>query len=102
MIPLIESKKDELFALCRRYGVQTLELFGSATGENFDPATSDLDFLVEYRDRPIDGSFRDHFALKFDLEALFGRELDLIESGAIRNPFLLRAIDKNRIVLYAA
>jgi len=33
---------------------------------------------------------------------LFGRNVDLVETGAIRNPYFLRAIAKDRVVLYAA
>ena len=48
MPPLIEDEKEELFALCRIHGVRRLELFGSAARATFDPAKSDLDFLVDY------------------------------------------------------
>jgi predicted nucleotidyltransferase len=47
---LIETKRAELVRLCMQYHVRRLELFGSATGEHFDPDTSDLDFLVEFHD----------------------------------------------------
>ena len=103
MNPLIEAKKDELFALCRLYGVKTLELFGSATGDRFDPETSDLDFLVEYRDdAPPGGLFKGHFGLKFAMEDLFGRPVDLVMPRAIRNPYFLQEIRRDRVVLYAA
>ncbi len=77
MTPLIEDKKEELFTLCRQYGVRRLELFGSAARGTFAPATSDLDFLVDY-DPAWTGSRGDsYFNLWFGLEDLFGREVDL-------------------------
>jgi predicted nucleotidyltransferase len=46
----IAEKRDALMALCRRYDVARLELFGSAArGADFDPASSDADFLVEFK-----------------------------------------------------
>lgn len=45
----IADKKEELAAICRRYGVARLDVFGSAArGTDFDPQTSDADFLVEF------------------------------------------------------
>ncbi len=46
----IQSHKAELHALCRTYGVERLELFGSSTSEVFDAASSDLDFIVQFAD----------------------------------------------------
>jgi len=44
----IQERINDLAALCAKYRVRQLALFGSALGEEFDPATSDLDFLVEF------------------------------------------------------
>ena len=102
MISLVESKRAELARLCVRYHVQRLELFGSAAGEGFDPARSDLDFLVEFRDVPPGRHADCYFGLLEDLEALFGRPVDLAEAKTVRNPYLLEAIERTRTVLYAA
>jgi uncharacterized protein len=48
MIAEISSHREELRELCRRFHVRRVDLFGSATGEDFDPARGDLDFLVEF------------------------------------------------------
>jgi predicted nucleotidyltransferase len=102
MVPVIEAKKEELFALCRKYNVRKLELFGSAARGAFDPESSDLDFLVEY-ERVGNGSRADsYFGLLFGLEDLFGRGIDLVVTSAISNPYFLRTIAKDRTVLYAA
>jgi predicted nucleotidyltransferase len=42
VIALVRDKQDALLWLCARYRVKRLGLFGSATGEDFDPAHSDL------------------------------------------------------------
>jgi hypothetical protein len=102
MIASVESKREDLARLCERYRVRRLELFGSAAGQDFDAATSDLDFLVEFRDVPQGEHADCYFGLLEALESLFGRPVDLAETKAIRNPYFLAAIEKTRKVLYAA
>jgi predicted nucleotidyltransferase len=102
MKTLVEAKRDEIQGLCRRYRVRRLELFGSAVSDRFDPQTSDLDFLVEFDVVPATEHAKHYFGLLFALTDLFGRDVDLVETGAIRNPYFLRAIAKDRVVLYAA
>lgn len=99
---IIEHHRTQLDQLCRQYGVQTLEMFGSAADGSFDPARSDLDFLVEFlpgRSRAIFGGY---FDLKDALETMFARKVDLVMPGAIRNRCLLRAINQQREPIYAA
>jgi predicted nucleotidyltransferase len=101
MIDVIEQQRA-LDALCRSHRVKTLEVFGSAADGTFDVARSDLDFLVEFL--PLEsGQYADaYFGLLFGLEDLFKRKIDLVMPGAIRNPYLLEAINDQRKVLYAA
>ena len=102
MYGLVQAKQDELAALCRRFGARRLELFGSATGERFDPEASDLDFLVEF-DPSEPGSPADrYFGLLEALQALYGRPVDLVDLAAIRDPYFLEAIEASRTVLHAA
>jgi predicted nucleotidyltransferase len=98
----IEAKRDEIQELCRRYQVRRLELFGSAVSDRFDSQTSDLDFLVEFDQVPPSEHAKHYFGLLFALTDLFGRDVDLVEIGAIDNPYFLRAIAKDRVVVYAA
>ncbi len=102
MMPLIESNRAQVAELCRRHHVRSLQLFGSAARGAFDPETSDLDFLVEYLNVPESEGADCFFGLLADLRELFGREVDLVETAAIRNPYFLRSIAKDRVVLYAA
>jgi predicted nucleotidyltransferase len=102
METLVQTKQAEIRELCRRYRVHRLEIFGSAVNGRFAPATSDLDFLVEFEEIPHTEHADCYFGLLFALEDLFARKVDLVEAGAIRNPYFLRAIAKDRILLYAA
>ena len=98
MAAIIESTRAELDEICRHRRVQRLELFGSAAREDFTPA-SDLDFLVEFSGSP---SLSDYLGLREDLTSLFGREVDLVMPGAVRNPYIRAAIERDRQLLYAA
>jgi predicted nucleotidyltransferase len=91
----------ELRELCRRFGVAQLELFGSATTAAFDPERSDLDFLVEFDANPAD-LFKRYFGLKEALEALYSREVDLVMTAAMANPYFIEAVNKTRQLVYAA
>jgi uncharacterized protein len=94
--------RPALIALCRRHGVRRLELFGSAARGDFDPATSDVDFLVEFEDRGWEGSSGRYFGLLFGLEDLLGRKVDLVERSAVRNPHFLAVAERHRELIYDA
>lgn len=80
----IAERRGDLAALCRRYGVTRLEVFGSAArGEDFDPARSDADFLVTFDPASALPPLKQYFDFKEALEALLGRSVDLAERGAI-------------------
>ena len=102
MHPSIAQHRSGISAICQRYRIQRLEVFGSAArAENFDPEHSDADFLVEFAPdvQPGLGTF---FGVKAALEALLGRGVDLVEPGAVRNPYVLASINRNREAIYAA
>ena len=102
MIELIEQHRSHLFALCCKYGVNRLALFGSAVRGDFDPMASDLDFTVEFTDFTVQNAADRYLGLLVDLEDLFGRRIDLVSYRAIRNPFFKQAVDETRASLYAA
>ena len=102
MPTIIDPKLTEVSALCRRYGVRKLELFGSATTGAFDPQTSDLDFLVDLDPDGDESLFHRYFGLKEDLETLFGRKVDIVMVGALENPYFIESVNKTRQTVYAA
>ena len=102
MHPIIEAKRQEVAELCRRSGVHRLEVFGSAARDDFDEARSDIDLLVEFVPRPDTRGLAPYFNLKFALERLFAREVDLVEAGSVRNPYVRADIERHRQVLYGA
>jgi hypothetical protein len=102
MVKLIEEHRAQLFDLCGKYRVKSLQLIGSATRADFDPATSDLDFVVEFHDFTVANAADRYLGLLVDLEELFGRRVDLISYRAIRNPYFKQVVDRTRVMLYAA
>jgi uncharacterized protein len=102
MIDQIDSHREELQALCRRFHVRRLDLFGSAARGDFDPDRSDFDFVVEFDRTAPQHPFDSYFGLKEELEALFGRNVDLVELSAVRNPYLKASTEQSRENVYAA
>jgi hypothetical protein len=99
---LLAKHQSDLEALCRRYGVRRLELFGSAAVEAEGSGKSDLDFLVEFDALPPGGHADAYFGLLESLQALVGKPVDLVVISAIRNPFFLQSVERTRTLLYAA
>ena len=100
MLADLETKTDAVAHLCRRFGVARLEAFGSATRADFDPARSDIDFLVQFRLDARAKAFDNFFGLREGLEALFNRPIDLITVEQIQNPYLSASINASRRPIY--
>jgi predicted nucleotidyltransferase len=97
----IDRSRMGIAKICRRFGVRRLEVFGSAAGgRDFDPAMSDADFLVEFEPGSEGAPLEQFFGLSEALRELLGRPVDLVERGAITNPFVLAGIDEARELVY--
>lgn len=99
---VLSRKRQELAEICRRHRVQRLSLFGSAAQGDFDPQTSDLDFVVEFQPMSPKEHADHYFGLMGDLEQLFGRQVDLVEAEAIRNRIFKRVVETTRVIIYEA
>jgi len=102
MLPLITERRSEIAALCRRFGVRRLAVFGSAAREaDFDPQRSDVDFVVAFE--RADGASLDEFlALRDALAAAVGRPVDLVMEGSIRNPFIRAGMQQSAETIYGS
>jgi predicted nucleotidyltransferase len=85
MTNLFDQHRDEVAALCRLTGPRKLDAFGSAFRADFDPQTSDLDFLLEFDDIPRVAYAKAYFALSEGLESLFCRPVDLVTGRKLAN-----------------
>ncbi|CAN5499296.1 hypothetical protein BH18VER2_BH18VER2_16370 [soil metagenome] len=100
MSSVLEENKGRLAEECRRFGVQRLEVFGSAARGNFDPAKSDFDFIVSFADK-TPGTYADrYFDFAVAVEGLLGRKVDLLTERCIRNPYFRREVDAARQIVY--
>lgn len=102
MYEMTQEQRARFEQLCQQYHVRRIDLFGSGARDDFDPKRSDLDFLVEYEPNAPGGALDMYFGFKEDLEELFGRGVDLVMTGAVRNPYILADIERSRRQLYAA
>jgi predicted nucleotidyltransferase len=102
MVAILEDKRESIVALCRRYGVVQLYVFGSALRDDFRPGESDVDFLVDFG--PMGGRAKAHafFDLLGELREALGTEVDLVMVGAVKNRYIARDIERTKKLLYAA
>jgi len=96
----LDIDRSSIADFCSRWQVKELALFGSVLSEEFGP-DSDVDVLVTFAvDAPW--SLFDFVDMTTELEGMFGRPVDLIESKGIRNPFRRRSILGSNQVIHAA
>jgi uncharacterized protein len=102
MIEALEQKREQIEAVCIRRNVARLDVFGSALRDDFRPAQSDLDFLVEFAPMEPYDRVDAYFGMLEELRALLRMNVDLVMAGAVKNPYIARDIERTRQVLYAA
>lgn len=100
MAPSVQVDRSAIADLCRRHGVTRLGVFGSALTDRFDPQRSDIDVVVDFLP-DAERTFRALFTLRGDLEALFGRPVDVVEARLVRNPYINASLQSAE-VLYVA
>lgn len=96
---LIEKYMNQIQRLCEDHQVRTLYSFGSVNTTSF-AKDSDVDLVVDFKiDDPLEYT-ENYFDLKFGLEKILNRQVDLLESKTIRNPFLKESINKSKVLIY--
>ena len=102
MHPFIAQHLPGIAVICQRYKIRRLDVFGSAaSADDFDLASSDADFLVEFVPGARTG-LDEFFGAKAELERLLGRGVDLVEPSAVRNPYVRERMNRHREPVYAA
>jgi predicted nucleotidyltransferase len=93
----------KIASFCDRWKVTELALFGSILRGDFGP-DSDIDLLVSFAP-DARWSLFDLVAMQRELQAVLGREVDLVERGAVErseNYIRRKSILSNLEVVYAA
>lgn len=97
---LSEHPRDLILSFCRRWRISEFALFGSVLRPDFGP-DSDIDILIDFEPGVLHG-IDEWIAMRDELEALFGRRVDLVSRASLRNPFRRHEILRTRKVLYPA
>ena len=92
---LIELNIDQIIALCKKYKVNKLFVFGSILTDRFNKE-SDVDFIVNFDKAQVTDYFSNFFDLKYALEDILGREL-IVDSCYV--PIEGQALRKNLVSL---
>ncbi len=85
--------------LCNAHDVRSLFAFGSVVSNKFN-SESDVDLVVDIDSKDPIIYTDNYFALKFQLENILNRTVDLLEDKAIKNPFLKKQIDNTKVLIY--
>ena len=96
---IIDKHIDTLISLCKQHKVKELYLFGSILTTKFNK-DSDIDMLVQFDNVDILEYADNYFDFKEKLEKLLGREIDLLENQAIRNPIFRKILDRDKKIVY--
>lgn len=96
---LIDNNINKIKALCKKHKVNKLFVFGSVLTNRFNEK-SDVDFVVDFNKKNITDYFSNYFDLKYALEELFKRDVDLLEEQTIKNPYLKKNVDETKALIY--
>ena len=96
---LIKKYNNQLIELCEKFNVLELYAFGSVVSDNFR-TDSDIDLLVRFGEVDLFNYFDNYMNFKESLEQLFNREVDLVEIQTLKNPILIRSINRNKKIIY--
>ena len=98
MNPLLVFK-NQISELCASHKVKHLYAFGSVLTADFNN-DSDIDLIVDFKDIEVKDYADNYFDLKFALQDIFNRPIDLLESQAIKNPYFKKVVDQNKQLVY--
>ena len=96
---LVEINIDKIRDLCTKHKVGKLFAFGSVLTNKFQQ-DSDIDLIVDFKGVDLYDYADNYFDLKYSLENIFKRNVDLLEDKAINNPYLRQSIDSSKQLIY--
>ena len=95
----IEKHTADITKLCKTHNVKSLYAFGSVLNEQFNEE-SDIDLIVEFHPLDVLDYADNYYDLKFSLETILKREIDLLEEKAIKNPYFRKTINQSKQLIY--
>jgi predicted nucleotidyltransferase len=101
MNKIIQDRIKELTDLCLKLDIKSMYVFGSVCTARFNDQ-SDIDFLISFKEIPIETYTDNYFELHYRLEELFNRKVDLITENSLSNPYFIESVEATKQLLYAA
>lgn len=95
----LENHISDISKLCKNHKVKALYAFGSVLTERFNDK-SDIDLVVDFQPLDVLDYADNYFELKFSLEEVLKRPIDLLEEKAIKNPYFRKNLNKHRRLIY--
>lgn len=100
---LIELNISKITALCKKYKVRKLYVFGSILTDRFNDQ-SDVDFSVDFDKETINRDNLDWTDIVFgfihDMEDLLRRKIDIVFEGYVRNEYFKAELDETKRLIY--
>lgn len=96
---LIENHNKDIQNLCKEHKVKSLYAFGSVLTDKFN-SESDVDFIVDFQQLDVLDYGDNYYNLKFSLENILKRNVDLLEEKALKNPYFRRTINQHKKLIY--
>lgn len=95
----IENHIKTITELCKAHKVKSLYAFGSVLNDQFN-SESDVDLVVDFQPIDVLDYGDNYYDLKFSLEKIFQRKVDLLEQKALKNPYFLKTLNQNKKLIY--
>jgi uncharacterized protein len=95
----LEKYNSAIVELCNKHSVKSLYAFGSILTDKFN-AKSDVDLIVDFSEIKVEDYADNYFDLKFSLQDIFQRPIDLLEEKALKNPYFLQSINQQKKLVY--
>jgi len=101
IMDIIKQHSEQIRKLCSKHKVEQMFVFGSVLTKDFGES-SDIDFLVKFGKIDLYDYFENLLNLKENLEKLLRRKVDILEMQALKNPYLKKSIDNNKLLIYGS
>ncbi len=102
MHKILESRKEDLIAICHDLKLKRLYAFGSVVSNNFTE-NSDIDFLISFTDNlSVEEYTNNYFSLHYKLRDLLNREIDIVTEPTLSNPYFIESINETKELIYEA
>ena len=95
----IQNYSKEILNLCKEHKVKSLYAFGSVLTDKFNN-DSDVDLIVDFENLDVLEYGDNYYRLKFSLESILKRSIDLLEEKAIKNPYFRKTLNQNKVLIY--